>query len=42
MVNEYKTKHGALTPEFKEELQAWYNKNKGQNIISDIMALLGI
>ncbi|WP_282123179.1 thioredoxin family protein [Algibacter mikhailovii] len=36
MVNDYKQKHGTLTPEFKEELQFWYNKNKGQNIIEDI------
>lgn len=42
MVNDYKAKHGALTAEFKEELQVWYNKNKGQNIIDDLIALLGI
>lgn len=42
MVNAYKTQHGTLTPEFKEDLQGWYNKNKGQNIISDILTLLGI
>ena len=36
LVNDYKQKHGTLTPEFKEELQFWYNKNKGQNIIEDI------
>lgn len=36
LVNDYKEKHGKLTPEFKEELQFWYNKNKGQNIIEDI------
>ena len=42
MVNDYKTQYGKLTPEFKEDLQRWYNKNKGQNIISDIVALLGL
>lgn len=36
LVNDYKEKHGKITPEFKEELQSWYNKNKGQNIIEDI------
>ncbi|GGZ85268.1 thioredoxin family protein [Algibacter mikhailovii] len=36
MVNDYKQKNGTLTPEFKEKLQFWYNKNKGQNIIEDI------
>ena len=42
LVNDYKSKHGKLTPEFKEELQHWYNKNKGQNIVKDILALLDI
>ncbi|HZW62313.1 MAG TPA: thioredoxin family protein [Flavobacteriaceae bacterium] len=40
MVNAYKAKHGKLTPEFKEELQHWYNKNKGQDIIADLVSLL--
>lgn len=40
MVNDYKTKHGMLTAEFKEDLQRWYNKNKGQNVIEDIILLL--
>ena len=42
MVNDYKTEHGGLTPEFKEDLQGWYNKNKGQNIINDVIALIGL
>lgn len=42
MVNDYKAMHGALTPDFKEDLQGWYNKNKGQNIIDDVMVLLGL
>lgn len=42
LVNDYKAKYGALTPEFKEELQGWYNKDKGQNIISDILKLLNV
>lgn len=36
LVNKYKEEHGAVTPELKEALQFWYNKNKGQNIIEDI------
>lgn len=40
MVNDYKTKHGGLDANFKEELQGWYNKDKGENIVSDITALL--
>lgn len=42
MVNDYKAAHGALTPEFKEDLQRWYNKDKGQTIIKDIINLLNI
>lgn len=40
LVNTYKEKHGVLTPEFKEDLQHWYNKNKGQNIIDDVTKIL--
>lgn len=39
-VNKYKSMYGKLTPEFKEDLQYWYNKNKGQNIIEDITEML--
>lgn len=42
LVNDYKAEHGSLTPEFKEDLQGWYNKNKGQNIIENAMTLLGL
>lgn len=40
LVNNYKAEHGKLTPEFKEDLQHWYNKDKGQNTIADLVALL--
>ncbi|WP_452597768.1 thioredoxin family protein [Pontimicrobium sp. MEBiC01747] len=40
LVNDYKAEHGKLTPEFKEDLQQWYNKDKGQNAIKDLVALL--
>jgi hypothetical protein len=42
LVDDYKEKHGALTPEFKENLQVWYNKDKGQSIIQDALRLLGV
>lgn len=42
MVNDYKREHGKLTDEFKQELQVWYNKNKGQNILDDIVELLAL
>jgi hypothetical protein len=41
LVNEYKQKHGKLTHEFKEDLQRWYNKDKGQNALDDLIKLLG-
>ncbi len=40
LVNEYKEKYHILTPEFKQDLQIWYNKDKGQTTISDLMKLL--
>ncbi|OMP32581.1 thioredoxin family protein [Mangrovimonas sp. DI 80] len=40
LVEAYKAEHGALTPEFKEELQVWYNTDKGQSVISDLVRLL--
>lgn len=39
LVNDYKEEHGRLTPEFKQDLQIWYNKNKGKDIISDLVNL---
>lgn len=40
MVNEFKEEHGQLTPEFKEDLQRWYNKDKGQTIVDDLIKAL--
>ncbi|MEO1030260.1 MAG: thioredoxin family protein [Bacteroidota bacterium] len=40
MVNAYKAEHGKLTPEFKEDLQRWYNKDKGQSTVEDLVNLL--
>lgn len=42
LVNDHKAKYGQLTPEFKEELQQWYNKDKGQNTITELVALLAV
>ncbi|QCE40862.1 thioredoxin family protein [Psychroserpens sp. NJDZ02] len=41
LVKYYKATHGSLTPEFKEDLQKWYNKDKGQTVIADLVPLLG-
>lgn len=40
MVVDYKAEHGQITPEFKEDLQRWYNKDKGQTVVSDLAKLL--
>lgn len=40
MIADYKTKHGSITTEFKEDLQHWYNTNKGQAIVADLLELL--
>jgi len=39
-VNRFVAKNGSLTPEFKEDLQHWYNGDKGQNIIKDVIEIL--
>nr|WP_299032279.1 thioredoxin family protein [uncultured Tenacibaculum sp.] len=40
MVADYKAKKGSLDAEFKEDLQVWYNKNKGENTQEDIISML--
>jgi len=35
MVQDYKAQHGSLDPEFKQDLQVWYNKDKGQDVQND-------
>ena len=39
-VNRFKSKYGKLTPEFKEDLQHWYNTNKGLNVMEDLVEAL--
>ena len=40
MVREYKDLHGKLTSAFKEEIQVWYNKDKGQTIVNELVDLV--
>ncbi len=40
IVDDFKQLHGKITPEFKEDLQRWYNKDKGQTIMEDLIGLL--
>ncbi len=38
----YKSEHGSLTAAFKEDLQQWFNADKGRNILEDLMGLLAL
>ena len=40
LAEDYKAEHGSFTDEFKQDLQVWYNKDKGQSILNDLMELL--
>ncbi|MEP3209044.1 MAG: thioredoxin family protein [Maribacter sp.] len=40
LVDNYKAEHGKLTSEFKQALQVWYNKDKGQSVLSDLLKQL--
>lgn len=40
LVEDYKEEHGALTAEFKQDIQVWYNKDKGQSVLKDLLASL--
>ncbi|WP_067144847.1 thioredoxin family protein [Pseudotamlana agarivorans] len=39
-VKRFIAKNGKLTPAFKADLQHWYNDNKGQNVIEDVIQML--
>jgi L-rhamnose mutarotase len=40
MVADYKAEHGKLTPEFKTDLQVWYNKDKGVDVQKDFLEII--
>ena len=40
MVADYKEKNGVLDPEFKQDLQVWYNKDKGKSVQEDFVSLV--
>ena len=40
IVEDFKQLHGKITHEFKEDIQRWYNKDKGQTIMEDLMSLM--
>ena len=42
LVDEHKEEHGGILPEIKEEIQHWYNKDKGQATLQEIVGLLPV
>lgn len=40
MVQDYKYENGKLTAAFRESLQLWYNKDKGQHILRELLELI--
>lgn len=40
MVADYKAKHGALDTDFKQDLQVWYNKDKGKSTQNDFVEMI--
>ena len=41
LIHDYKMKFGKLDATAREQLQQWYNKDKGRQIISELLVLLG-
>ncbi|KAG1651645.1 hypothetical protein GQR58_026863 [Nymphon striatum] len=42
LVDDHKAEHGMIKPEFKEDIQIWYNKDKGQSVLKDLLASLSL
>lgn len=40
LVEAHKAEHDTLTAAFKQDLQVWYNNDKGQSVLEDLMQLL--
>jgi hypothetical protein len=40
LVVDFKAENGQLTAEFKQDLQVWYNKDKGHSVLKDLLASL--
>ena len=40
LVADHKAEHGKLLPEIKEEIQHWYNKDKGQTTLQELTSFL--
>jgi hypothetical protein len=42
LVEAHKAEHGTILPEFKQDLQVWYNTDKGQSILEDLLVVLAL
>lgn len=42
LVEAHKAEHGTIKAAFKEDIQVWYNKDKGQSILEDLLASLAL
>lgn len=42
LVIDYKARHGVIDDAFKEELQVWYNNDKGASVVNDILESLEV
>lgn len=40
MVRDYKAEHGKIDADFKEQLQKWYNKDKGRSVAGELTQLV--
>ncbi|MAP55065.1 thioredoxin family protein [Altibacter sp.] len=40
LVLQYKAQHGTLDAAFKESLQVWYNKDRGQSILKELIKMV--
>jgi len=39
LAKDYKKEYGSLSPEFKKDLQIWYNRDKSKNIAEDLIKI---
>jgi hypothetical protein len=42
LVTDYKTTYGKIDAAFKEELQRWYNQDRGQAIIKELLSMIPV
>ena len=40
LVDDHKAQYGEIKPSFKEELQMWYNNDKGKSVVAELLILL--